>query len=289
MNEHARTGLASCLFVLLIVVASASPAAAGDNGGFLILVTNDDGYDAPGIQELARALAPLAELLVAAPAENQSGTGHGVAGREFIQVRKVEIIPGVNGYAIAARPATCARLGIESLAPRKPDLVVSGINRGMNLGVVVNYSGTVGAAREGAIAGIASIAVSMTSRATREDYAAVAEYVAKLVRELRAEGRVRPGLFLNINAPSGKPAGVRVVRQSTASTPQFYKRYEPREGAIYFWADYGDLEDAEEGTDVWAVLHGFLAITPLQLDQTSHGDLEWLSGVVAEAASATTQ
>ena len=284
MNKHLRSGLASCLFLLLIVAAAASPAAAGDNEGFLILLTNDDGYNASGLQELARALAPLGQLLVAAPAENQSGTGHGVAGREFVQVRKVEIIPGLTGYAIGARPATCARLGIEALAQRKPDLVVSGINRGMNLGVVVNYSGTVGAAREGAIAGIASIAVSMTGRATPADYAAVAVYVAKLVKKLHEEGRVRPGLFLNINAPSGKPAGVRVVRQSTASTPQFFKRYEPREGVVYFWSDYSDLKDEEEGTDVWAVLHGFLAITPLQLDQTSAGDLNWLKETVAAPA-----
>jgi len=286
MNKHARSGLASFFFLLLIVAAAASPAAAGDSEGFLILLTNDDGYNAPGLQEMARALAPLGELLVAAPAENQSGTGHGTTGREFFRVREVEIIQGISGYAIEARPATCARLGIESLAQRKPDLVVSGINRGMNLGVVVNYSGTVGAAREGAIAGIASIAVSMTSRATREDYAAIADYVAQLVEQLRAEGRMRPGLFLNINSPSGKPAGVRVARQSTVSTPQFYKRYEPREGAIYFWADYGDLEDAEEGTDVEAVRQGFLAITPLQLDQTSAGDLNWLKEAVTAPAPA---
>ena len=285
MKKRARTTLVLCLAVLVFVLPASTGGTGNEsNGQFLILLTNDDGYEAPGIQELARALAPLGELLVAAPEENQSGTGHGTTGREFFQVREVEIIPGIRGYAIAARPATCARLGIEALAPRRPDLVVSGINRGMNLGVVVNYSGTVGAAREGAIAGIASIAVSMHGKATREEYAAIARYVVELIEQLRAENRLRPGLLLNINAPSGKPVGVRVVRQSTWATPQFYKRYEPREDRVFFWPDYSDLKEGEEGTDVWAVLKGFLAITPLQLDQTSSADLEWLKTTVGEAA-----
>lgn len=285
MRDYARAGFAGCLWVLLLLLPL---TAAAEDAPFLILLTNDDGYDAPGLQELARALAPLGEVLVAAPADNQSGTGHGISGRKFIRVREVEIVAGVRGYAIEARPATCARLGIEALAPRKPDLVVSGINPGMNLGVVVNYSGTVGAAREGALAGIASIAVSMTGGATREDYAAVAEYVRQLVAKLRAEGRLRPGLFLNINAPSLKPAGVRVVRQSNAAMPMIFKRYEPRDDRVYFWADYGDVKEADEGTDRWAVRNGYLAITPLQLDQTSNGDLEWLKGSVEEPPPAAT-
>jgi 5'-nucleotidase len=286
MREYARAKLAGCCLLLLLVLPS---GAAAEDAPLLILLTNDDGYDAPGLQEMARALAPLGQLLVAAPADNQSGTGHGTTGRQFIQVREVEIVPGIPGYAIAARPATCVRLGMEALAPRKPDLVVSGINRGTNLGIVVNYSGTVGAAREGAIAGAAAIAVSMTRNATREDYAAIADYVRQLVQQLRAEGRLRPGLFLNINAPSGKPAGVRVVRQSTAATPEFFMRYEPRDDRLYFWSDYGEVAEVEEGTDVWAVQNGFLAITPLELDQTSTSDLDWLKEAVAKPAPAAAQ
>ena len=222
MRKRARWSAVLCLALLVFALPTGTALAEEKNNGqLLILLTNDDGYDAPGIQELARALAPLGELLVAAPEENQSGTGHGTTGREFVQVRRVEIIPGLSGYAITARPATCARLGIEALASRKPDLVVSGINRGVNLGIVVNYSGTLGAAREGAIVGIPSIAVSMNSRATREEYAAIANYVRQLVELLRTQDRLRPGLFLNINAPSGKPAGVMVVRQGTSKTPQF--------------------------------------------------------------------
>jgi len=271
----------------LVLLFTCLPVAAADgppDGQLLILLANDDGYDAPGLRALGEALAGLGQVFVAAPMENQSGTGHSTTTREFIAVRPVEIAPGVKGFAIAAKPATCVRLALESLVPRPPDLVVSGINRGRNLGVVTFYSGTVGAAREAAFVGIPAIAVS---NATNDagDYASTAAFVRKLVEQLRAEGRLRPGLYLNVNGPAGAPRGVRITRQSTTPAPEFFTKYTNPRNDNFFWSDYENLKGDAEGTDVWAVLNGFISVTPMQYDQTRTADLEWLQKLKLEEAA----
>ncbi|MFQ5663183.1 MAG: 5'/3'-nucleotidase SurE, partial [Terriglobia bacterium] len=180
-----------CLLLACGLLPTGAFSESGPESQFFILLANDDGYFAPGLRALSEALAPLGQVLIAAPMENQSGTGHSTTTRRFVRVRPIELPPGVSGYAIGARPATCVRLALESLVPRKPDLVISGINRGTNLGIVTFYSGTVGAAREAALVGIPAIAVSMQGDAA-EDYAATAAFVAYLVEELRAEDRLQP-------------------------------------------------------------------------------------------------
>ncbi|MBI4467429.1 MAG: 5'/3'-nucleotidase SurE [Acidobacteria bacterium] len=261
--------------LLLVFFCGSALAEASPNGEFLILLSNDDGYQAPGIRAVGEALASLGRVVVAAPLENESGTGHSTTTRQFVRLQSVELAPGVRGYAIAARPATCVRLGLESLLPRKPDLVVSGINRGMNLGIVTYYSGTVGAAREAVLVGIPAIAVSLQGDAA-EDYAAAATFIRGLVEELRARGRLRPGLFLNINVPAKEWRGARITRQSTTPTPQIFTHYTSPRNDLYYWSDYRSLPDDAEGTDVWAVVHGFISITPMQIDQTRAADLDWL-------------
>jgi len=284
MRLRSRTlPLVSIAILWLFVVSLA--ARAESHGSLTILLSNDDGYDAPGLRALAQALAPLGKVVVVAPLENQSGTGHGTTTREFVRVQKVEILPGLESYGVAGRPATCVRLGLESLLSEKPDLVVSGINRGTNLGVATYYSGTVAAAREAVFVGIPALAVSMAGNDS-DDYASTAALVARLVRDLDARGRLQPGLFLNINAPAGKPRGVRITRQSTRATPQLFAPYQNPRGDTYYWSDYRPLQEEEEGTDVWAVLEGQVSITPLQIDQSRVADLDWLRDFVPEPAPA---
>ncbi|MGH9862806.1 MAG: 5'/3'-nucleotidase SurE [Candidatus Acidiferrales bacterium] len=239
------------------------------------MVTNDDGYDAAGLRVLAEALTPLGQVVVAAPLQDESGSGHGTTTREFISVRQVEIGQGVRGYAIAARPATCVRMALETLLPRKPDVVVSGINRGVNLGIVVNYSGTVGAAREAAFLGIPAIAVSLESSG-KEDFTGAGQFVRRLLEQLHRQGQLRPGLFLNVNVPARESSEVRITRQSTAPTPQLFTRYTNPRGELYVFSDYRHLHEDQEGTDVWALVRGFITITPLSIDQTRAVDLERL-------------
>lgn len=275
------------LWLLLVPLVLPFPGFAEPvaDGQFLILLTNDDGYDAPGLRALAQELAPLGQVIVAAPQDNQSGTGHGTTSRSFIRARAVEILPGVSAYAIAARPATCVRLGIEALVPRKPDLVVSGINRGLNLGIVTYYSGTLGAAREAAFVGIPAIAVSMGGNEAT-DYEATAAFVRGLVEKLREGDHLKPGLFLSVNAPRGSANGVRVTRQSTTPTGQTFQPYTNPRGETYYWSDYQALPDDEEGTDVWAVVRGYIAVTPLKIDGTASADLDWLRNLIPEPAAA---
>lgn len=274
-----------CLLLALLLVPVGVFAEPHPDSQFLILLTNDDGYDAPGIRALGEALAPLGRIVVAAPTRNQSGTGHGTTTHQFVRVRPVELAPGVAGHAIAARPATCVRLAIEVLISRPPDLVVSGINRGSNLGIVTFYSGTVGAAREAALAGIPAVVVSMEGDAA-EDYEAAAAFARRLVEALRAQDRLRPGLLLNVNVPAGERRGVRITRQSTTATPRLFDRHTTPRDDTYFWSDYRSLPDDEESTDVWAVLRGFISITPLEIDQTKAADLDWLEQLPLEAAPA---
>jgi len=288
MRLRAKTAVFACM-VLVVVLAPATGAWAAGNGGLFILLSNDDGYDAPGLRALAEALAPLGTVMVAAPQENNSGVGHATTTREFVRVRDVEIVPGVKGWAIAARPATCVRMALENLLEGKqPDVVVSGINRGENLGIVVNYSGTLGAAREAAIAGVAAIAVSMGGN-DLADYKRTAEFTRELIVQLKAGGRLKPGLFLNINAPAGEPKGVRVTRQGTKATPQLFTRATSPRGGLYVWPDYAGRTEDEEGTDVWAFVNGYIAVTPLQLDTTDTGSLGWLKQMKLEAAAPATR
>ncbi|MCI0402386.1 MAG: 5'/3'-nucleotidase SurE [Acidobacteria bacterium] len=283
MRLRTKTAALACL-VLVIVLAPAVTARGADNGGLFILLSNDDGYDAPGLRALAEALAPLGTVMVSAPQENNSGVGHATTSREFVRVRTVEIVPGVRGWAIAARPATCVRMALEDFLEGKPDVVVSGINRGENLGIVVNYSGTLGAAREAAIAGVAAIAVSNQGN-DAADYKRTAEFIRELILQLKAGGRLKPGLFLNVNAPAGERKGVMVARQSTQATPQLFTRAPSPRGDLYVWTDYAGRTEDQEGTDVWAFLNGYIAITPLQLDTTDTGSLGWLKQMKLEAAA----
>ncbi len=277
----------ACL-VLAIVLVPAAAARGADNGGLFILLSNDDGYDAPGLRALAEALAPLGTVMVAAPYENNSGVGHATTTREFVRVRTVEIAPRVRGWAIAARPATCVRMALEDLLDGRPDVVVSGINRGENLGIVVNYSGTLGAAREAAIAGVAAIAVSNRGN-DAADYQHTAEFIRELILQLKAGGRLKPGLFLNVNAPAGERKGVMIVRQSTQATPQLFTRASSPRGDLYVWPDYAGRTEDAEGTDVWAFLHGYIAVTPLTIDTTDAGSLGWLKETKLEAAAPAPQ
>ncbi len=272
-------------------VEKGPPVAGGPRGStsgsrFTVLLTNDDGYDAPGLQAMIEAMRPLGEIFVAAPAENQSGIGHAIdTGRVPILVAERKQ-PGIAaGYAIESTPATCVRLALTSLLPRRPDLVISGINRGENLGIVVYYSGTLGAAREAALVGVPAIAVSMQGD-DRKDYAATAAFMRELVKKLRAEQRIQPGLFLNVNAPAGETKGVRVARLSLLPTGEIYDRRKNPRGRVYFWSGWQPAVDSDPSTDLGAFAQGFITLTPMVLDVTDSRALDGFRVFETKAAAA---
>ncbi len=278
-SRSSRTLFLAAGMLLVVLAGGLRPSAAEP---FLILLTNDDGYDAPGLHALVEAFRPHAELVVAAPAGDQSGKGHSITTSYspiFVSERKQP--DGSLWYAIEAPPATCVRLAVESLVPKRPDLVISGINRGENLGITVYLSGTLGAAREAAIVGLPAIAVSM--RGNRDaDYAAAAAYVRALVGRLRAEQALRPGLFLNVNVPAGAGKGARLTRLSIRPTHENYERRTSPRGRVYFWSRWRPLEDDAEGTDVWAFERGYITLTPMTLDVTDTQAIEALRSLEAE-------
>lgn len=251
-----------------------------------ILVANDDGFQAPGLQALVDSLVPFADVVVAAPREQQSGTGHGITFRDPISVVEFGNRYSIKWYAIDARPATVVRLALTALLDTlTPDLVVSGINTGDNIGISTWLSGTVAAAREGALAGIPAIAVSMDVGGIR-DFAVAAGEVRRLIETLHSADRLAAPLFLNVNIPSASRtpiAGIKVAPMATTFGRQIYERQVSPRGTVYYWDMGRDLTAAEvPGTDLHWFEQGFITITPLSVDQTDASRLGEIEKVVED-------
>jgi 5'-nucleotidase len=257
-------------FVLLfgICIALSANAQKTEPAVFTVLLANDDGFDAPGLQALIVSLRPIAQIVVAAPAVEQSGKGHGLTLRDPIFVSERKQPDGKTWFAIDAPPASCVRLAVESLLPRRPDLVISGINRGDNLGITVYHAGTLGAAREAAIVGLPAIAVSIRGDDSK-DYSAAADFIRQLVSKLKEKQMIKPGLFLNVNVPAGGSKGVEWTSLSIKPRYDGFERRVSPNGRLYFWPVWKQLEDDSKGTDVWAFVRGFITITPMRLDVTA--------------------
>ena len=261
--------VAACVCAVL----SADAPALHAQRPYRILVTNDDGVRAPGILAVAQALQTLGEVTIAAPSENQSGKGQSIVTSDPIFVDQVTLAGGLRGYSIVATPATCVKVALHALMSERPDLVVSGINRGYNLGMVTYVSGTVGAAREGAMFGIPSIASSLAVEET--DYTAAANIVRQVAERVRQQG-LDAGVLLNVNVPAGPAAsikGIQVTRQSAQyGTERFEEQHSPS-GRRLFWSVWKEPTGDSEGTDVWATEHGYAAVTPLrtgEFDQATY-------------------
>jgi 5'-nucleotidase len=247
----------------------------------LILLTNDDGIYAPGLVAIYRELTRLGEVHVVAPETVQSATGHGITLSAPLLTSQVTVADAFTGTAVGGRPADCVKLAVAKLLPRAPDLVVSGINSGANVGINVIYSGTVAAAIEAAFLGLPSIALSLYLRnEIPPDYARTAALSRQIIEQCLAGG-LRGGQCVSVNLPplrSGEmPAGVRVVRQCVRPWIDTYdERSDPR-GRSYFWnSTVFTLGETENDTDVAALRDGYVTITPLQFDLTQYAMLrEW--------------
>src|SRR4030065_1133169 len=205
---------------------------------------------------------------VAAPPSTQSFVGHGFTFGRAIDVESWET-EGSRWFAIAATPATCVRMALTSLLLQLPDVVVSGINKGENTGVVTFSSGTVACAREAAYRDIPAIAVSQEA-GPQMDYAAAAGFTARLLLEVRERGLPR-GSYLNVNfpaRPSDQIKGVLVTRQDMRPADEHYAKKASPEGKTEYWSVYRPLTGGEKDTDTWAFTQGYISITPMTIDQT---------------------
>jgi 5'-nucleotidase len=238
-----------------------------------ILLTNDDGYQAEGLRAMAAALEGFATVSIVAPSKEQSGTAQALTLRQPIVCNKI----AEREWAVEGTPADCVIVALHKLLPEKPDLLVSGINHGANLGENVYYSGTVGAAREGALHHVPSIAMSLCSKKEGMKF----ESPARLARAL-AEIVLKEGLpdqvLLNVNVPEPWNGTVKFARQSKKITRnQLTEGKDPR-GRSYFWLYEQRIDqDVEPDTDYAAVFSGAVSITPLHLDPTHDESLNHLS------------
>jgi 5'-nucleotidase len=238
-----------------------------------ILLTNDDGIHAPGLRALRKELMKLGDVVVVAPAGEQSAVGHSVTLLTPLIVQEINDGPEFIGWAVEGRPADCVKLALLELLPDPPDLVVSGMNAGSNAGINVLYSGTVAAAIEGAFFHQTSIAVSLQyNRPQRMEFARAAEYARHVIAQILAQQPPR-GSLININIPSletGPVKGIRVVPQNiSAYVEKFDRRVDPR-GRTYFWSsNVLDCPQPHPDTDVTALDEGYITVTPLQFDLTN--------------------
>jgi 5'-nucleotidase len=253
----------------------------GDLRVALILLTNDDGIFAPGINAIRAELEQHEglEIWAVAPDRERSASGHAITMYRPLFPVKAEI-PGAKAecYSVTGTPADSAKLAIEELLPRRPDLVISGINRGPNLGTDLFYSGTVAAALEGPILGIPAIACSLDSW-TSQDYSIASEFTASLVLKVLKEG-VPPGTLLNVNVPDLRREQIKGVRVTKMGRrlykDQWDKRIDPR-GRTYYWLAGELMElDNEQDSDVTAVEAGYISLTPVHLDLTRYDQVERL-------------
>src|SRR5437764_8170763 len=248
-----------------------------------ILLTNDDGIYAPGLRALRKELQKLGEVVVVAPAAEQSAVGHSITLLMPLLVQ--EILDEGNqplGWAVEGRPADCVKLALMELLPEPPDLIVSGLNAGSNAGINVLYSGTVAAAIEGAFFQRPSVAVSLEYTKPKPlDFPRAAELARKVIEQILRHSLAGNSLF-NVNIPSldkGPIRGVRVVPQNVAPYVEKYdRRVDPR-GRIYFWSgpDFSCPEPHPD-TDVTAMAEGYITVTPLQFNLTHHALLEQMKG-----------
>src|SRR5205807_2614543 len=246
-----------------------------------ILLTNDDGITAPGLVAMYRKLTDLAQVQVVAPETVQSATGHGITLSQPLLTSQVEVENAFTGTAVAGSPADCVKLAISHLLPRRPDLVISGINSGANVGINVIYSGTVAAAIEAAFLGVPAIALSLYLRnEIPTDYARTAQYSLRVIRQILDAGR-KPGQVVSGNLPPLRPdevpTGVRVVRQCTNGWVDTYEERKDPRGRSYFWnSTVFTLGNTDEDTDVAALRDRYITLTPLQFDLTHYPMLrEW--------------
>jgi 5'-nucleotidase len=244
-----------------------------------ILLTNDDGFYAPGLAALERELQELGNVTVVAPATEQSGVAHSITFLSPLICKEIFENEHRRGWAVEGSPADCVKIGIFEFCPRRPDLVISGINGGLNAGINVLYSGTVAAAIEGAFFGITSFAVSLEYD-EHANFSRAAAMARDIVQQVLAIKGPQPQLF-NLNIPTeaiSRPSAVRVVPMSIARYGEHYiKRQDPR-GRSYYWAT-GEPPPAptDQETDLSALKQGFVTVTPLQYDMTQRNMMAEMS------------
>jgi 5'-nucleotidase len=241
----------------------------------IILVSNDDGIHSEGIHALEAALAKIGEVYTVAPDREQNAVSHSLTLHRPLRIEEV----GPRRFAVNGTPTDCVNVAVKGFLPVRPQLVVSGINKGANLGDDITYSGTVSAAIEGSLLGIPSIAVSLVSRGPVYQFGPAADFAAVLAAEVIAQG-MPPDTLLNVNVPNLPREAIKGYLLTRQGKRRYGEKIEARidpRGKKYYWIGGDDLGfDPTEGTDCVAVHEGFISVTPLHVDLTNYRSLQEL-------------
>jgi 5'-nucleotidase len=249
---------------------------------YRILISNDDGVRAPGIAIVAQTLQAIGQVIIVAPAENQSGKGHSIVTTEPVFRTDLTLSNGLKAISLTATPATTVNVAISNIVTPKPDLVVSGINRGYNVGYSSYLSGTVGAARQGAMMGVPAIATSLAETGTQRDYVFAAEEVLGVARRVKQYG-LPPNTFLNVNIPVMPADGYKGYMITTQALQQggkesFVETKHPSGRSIY-WNQFEEGGTGPQGTDMWAVSNGYVSVTPMKIGETDPSQMDALRAI----------
>lgn len=245
----------------------------------LILITNDDGIAAKGIDALIRSMVRFGDVVVIAPDKPQSGMGHAITVNHPLRMDRSKIFPDIEAYSTTGTPVDCVKLGIYEVLKRKPDLLVSGINHGANFSTNVLYSGTMSAAVEGAMENIPSIGFSLCDFSADADFSG-AQKIVEEVTELVLRNKFPQHICLNVNIPklpANEIKGIKFCKQAAAYWDDRFEQRQDPFGHSYFWltGKFQEIE-TEEDTDLHYINDGYATIVPTQFDMTAHAAIEEL-------------
>ncbi len=238
----------------------------------LILVSNDDGYAAKGINDLVDMVRKYGDIFVVAPTSGRSGAGMSITSAVPVHANLIKEEEGLTVYSCTGTPCDCVKLAIDKLLPRTPDLVISGINHGDNAAVNVHYSGTMGAVIEACMKGIPAIGFSSCKRESDASFEAMRPYIEQTMEKVLTKG-LPSGTCLNLNAPAADEfKGMRLCRMTNGEwVNEWEERTNPR-GIKYYWltGSFQGRDSHMEDTDRWALDNGYVAVTPIRIDMTDY-------------------
>lgn len=278
-----RIRVALALLLAAALLAPASAQQRPEPAPYRILVSDDDGVRAPGMAALAQILQAIGEVTIVAPSDNYSGAGHSIVTSQPIFREDLTLPNGLKAIGLGATPVSTMKVALQNILKPKPDLVVTGINRGFNLGFSGYLSGTLGGAREAAMQGVPGIGTSLAEAGYPKDLIAAAEEVLGVARRVKQYG-LPPLTFLNVSIPAmpqGGYKGYQITTQAAArgGDESFAETKHPSNGRTIYWNVYKEGGKAPEGTDIWAVDNGYVSVTPLRVGETDASQIERLKSI----------
>jgi 5'-nucleotidase len=249
----------------------------------LILVTNDDGITAPGVRKLVEFMSEIGEVIVVAPDSPQSGKGHAITINSTLTFEEISLEGPQKDYSLSGTPVDCVKFALDKILPRRPDLVVSGINHGANSSINVIYSGTMSAAVEAGVEGLQAIGFSLLDFSWDADFSQAKSYIQKIVRNV-LENPLPKGIVLNVNIPKlgeDEIKGIKVCRQANAKWEEnFDERVNPH-GKKYYWLTgyFNNMDDGDDA-DETALADGYISIVPVKFDLTAYEYLQDLKVIM---------